>query len=361
MVRAMRAAFRSVALHCSAMALLFTPALFGTDQPRQLLSSSELASFFRFYSTTNDQYIDKYNNRQARFRATLAFLTDTTLAVQVCQLSGTGYCELQVFTLTDGQLHPMARAAGIAGGELHRAHDGFLLVHGDGQGSLFSQDLTKQEVFGANLVSNSGNTFATTGSVGRPPGLRATWTAYRTYPSVEIIKEGTGQLLSISDEGLLAEEKGRLYFERFDGTQRGEINGERGELVEGGRVFQDSGYLSTQVSDVNGRFIGRLQRPKGEAEMYWNSNADRVLFDCFDEHKSFARKVGDVLVPFGQTCCPNNEERIRVVEVNTGKICFNYYQRISFQDRHADISPSGELVAVLTRSSIEIYRLPAHC
>lgn len=57
---------------------------------------------------------------------------------------------------------------------------------------------------------------------------------------------------------------------------------------------------------------------------------------------------------------PNGED-VRVVDTVTGKRCFEWYGTENllppFED-HADIDASGRLVAIVTRSTLAIFKLP---
>jgi hypothetical protein len=59
-----------------------------------------------------------------------------------------------------------------------------------------------------------------------------------------------------------------------------------------------------------------------------------------------------------------NGEVVRVTDTGSGKQCFEWHGKENllspFQD-HADVDPSGRLVAIMTLSNLTIFRLPEAC
>jgi hypothetical protein len=59
-----------------------------------------------------------------------------------------------------------------------------------------------------------------------------------------------------------------------------------------------------------------------------------------------------------------NREQVRVLDTATGKECFEWSRAFPMtysQARSAAISPSGQFVAIVTKGTLSMYRLPADC
>ncbi len=60
-----------------------------------------------------------------------------------------------------------------------------------------------------------------------------------------------------------------------------------------------------------------------------------------------------------------NGERIQVIDTRTGGVCFDWDSRLKplgpVGDYHADISPSGALVAAVAWGKLMIYKMPITC
>jgi hypothetical protein len=60
-----------------------------------------------------------------------------------------------------------------------------------------------------------------------------------------------------------------------------------------------------------------------------------------------------------------NGERIQVIDTKTGGVCFDWDSKLKplglAGEYHADISPSGGLVAVVGWGKLMIYRMPNTC
>jgi hypothetical protein len=76
---------------------------------------------------------------------------------------------------------------------------------------------------------------------------------------------------------------------------------------------------------------------------------------------------GDLLASFGAPLQSQCHARAAIVGSNTttGKICFNLENRGQMfgnaGEYHADISPSGRLVALVTTSKLSVYKIPEVC
>jgi len=60
----------------------------------------------------------------------------------------------------------------------------------------------------------------------------------------------------------------------------------------------------------------------------------------------------------------SNGESVRVIDTATGKSCFELRGATGLTgagEPHADLDPSGQLVAVVTRNSLSVYEVPESC
>jgi hypothetical protein len=95
----------------------------------------------------------------------------------------------------------------------------------------------------------------------------------------------------------------------------------------------------------------------------------RVLFDRITRHVGLAQRIEEdalILPSMGMSTDGDspNGELVSVVDTGSGKQCFEWQIKDEFIDelsRHADIDPSGRLVAIISRGTLGIYRLPDIC
>ena len=77
--------------------------------------------------------------------------------------------------------------------------------------------------------------------------------------------------------------------------------------------------------------------------------------------------MGEALVTLGVGAPEEkaNGERIQVIDTRSSGVCFDWDSTTRLLGRpgeyHADISPSGELVAAVAWGKLMIFRLPTSC
>lgn len=327
--------------------MLCTAGWTGPSTPPTPVATAELSKLFNFDISKNIP--------------TLAFASNDSIAVGVCQPYPSTKCELQVLHFSDGQIRSIAKVGNFwHGWNIHRAHDGQLLISAtlpQEDGILYSPDLTNKQPLSFDRTSISGET------VGKFLGDDR-WGFQRIYPhGTKLTEVSTGRLISISDSAMLIQDGKAVHVRSLDGGAQGEFTVKSkdpafGQILDG-RVYLDS---PPRIVDFSGHTLIRLSRPPGWAVRWgWNGNGTRIVYDTYDRKRTFLQKLSD-LIPDDNA--PANEEYIRIVDTHTAGICFDLVQPLnenSEGDVHADISPSGSYAAVVTASSLNIYRLPASC
>ncbi len=283
---------------------------------------------------------------------TVTFLSDHVLAVGMCFKST---CNLQTIDVADAKLRLLGSAQGI-----DRYHA--ILPYADG---VLLSGARRGKENGALLL---GRDLQTSRWIPAIPGISALG---------EKIPEGRGRLLAYSS-GLAA----------YQDQNTVRIQGPHGEVAAfgidtprgwssptvvflGGDRILFEGGSGPQVRDLKGNVLQTLNKPDadlGEKTRY-SEDGTRVLYD------SFTRRVGAVqatkekalaVATMGMSTDGDvpNGEMIRVIDTRTGKSCFEWYGNEKllppFAD-HADIDPTGRLVAIMTQGNLSIFRLPDSC
>lgn len=94
-----------------------------------------------------------------------------------------------------------------------------------------------------------------------------------------------------------------------------------------------------------------------------------MLYDQYTRHVSVFQRFGEYAVAIaslglGVADENSNGELVRVVDTTNGKICFEWHATKDMAEvghYHADIAPSGQLVATLTQTTLAVYQLPTAC
>jgi len=100
-----------------------------------------------------------------------------------------------------------------------------------------------------------------------------------------------------------------------------------------------------------------------------STDGSRLLYDSFTRRVGPAQAIKEdaLVVPtIGMSAdgyVPNGEV-VRVTDTGSGKRCFEWYGKENllspFED-HADIDPSGRLVAIMTQGTLAVFKLPDAC
>lgn len=194
-----------------------------------------------------------------------------------------------------------------------------------------------------------------------------------TAPPIQIDR-AAGELLAVSDDMLVYETEDAIQTTTADGVTRGSI-----QITPGTRYFNSvevagparlyfSAAGNEHITDLAGKMIVRVKPPDGWGLRHgWNSDGSRLLFDQYQHNVGIGTRVVEAIAdalgsPLEEEA---NAEIVRVIHVITGAVCFNLESpRALFGqagEYHADLSPSGGLVAVATLNELTVYRLPTTC
>jgi len=307
------------------------------------------------------------------FTQSVAFVSDTSIAIGVCQRwSGTN-CLLSLIRRDGGVLKAYALTSHFgAGMSIHVSSGGQILTTPVGMfpAVLFSADLSvAQELPSLRLASRSGKT-----AVEQKGGR---WKIHQVLPKFELVREGTGDLEAISDNVVVLREADMISTETLQRKLLGSFYVRPKSkcfsivrLASDDRLYWEDGKGSRMV-DFNGKEQLQLHPPKGwGSRQFWSADGKRLLFDHFDRRISALRNTGEILVAvttlgLGVGDKQSNREEVQVLDTVTGASCFDWKRRFPEGSEanlsDAAISPSGELVAIAAGGVLSIYRLPAVC
>lgn len=279
---------------------------------------------------------------------TVAFLSDQTLVVGICFRAS---CNLHTFDLSGGSPRQIGQVNGID--RYHamlRSSDGGLLLTG----------VVRGRKRGAILLDEG---LHTSRWIPKVPGSSAVG---------EKIAEGQGKLLTNTTNLAAYFDHGSVRIQSIDGKILGSFEvGERHvpsiSFLGEDRIL----FSGTEIRNFHGKVLRKL-RPPGRAlgeKTKVSTDGSRLLYDSFTRRVGLAQTIKDdaLLLPtMGMEAdgwVPNGEV-VRVTDTGTGKRCFEWYRKENllspFED-HADISPSGRLVAIMTRGKLAVFSLPDAC
>jgi hypothetical protein len=285
---------------------------------------------------------------------TVVFLTDHVIAVGMCYKSA---CNLQTFDLANGSPRKIGEKVGI---EHYRAAlrsvDGRVLLGG----------VRRQGEKGAVLLDQD---LHTSQWIPSTPGVSVVG---------EKIPEGPGRLLTHANNLAAYLDQGTIRIYGKDGKpvgafevglSKGRVNSTVSFLGRDRILFQGSG--NPEIRDFNGTVLRTLKKPGGALGERTKQSEDgsRLLYDSFTRRVGLAQDIKEkalILPSMGMSTdgdVPNGEV-VRVIDTGSGKQCFEWYGKEKllppFVD-HADVDPSGQLVAIMTRGALAIFRLPDVC
>jgi hypothetical protein len=124
------------------------------------------------------------------------------------------------------------------------------------------------------------------------------------------------------------------------------------------------------VVNLKGKVLYRRKRPDGWGFRIGQSDdGSRILFDRFTRHVGLLRNIAEGAVAFGSLGMGvedevSNGEQVTVIDSSIGRPCFTWSSRTELLpegDYHADIDPTGKLVAIMTSTTLFVFRLPSGC
>jgi hypothetical protein len=287
------------------------------------------------------------------FQGTVVFLGNQTLAVSICGKVG---CNLATFDFSDGKIRQIAQVHEVEHGRsILRASDGGVLLTAVRRGKVngvvhLSRDLlTSQWIPTISGVSVTG----------------------------EKIPNGNGRLLAHSPIAAAYLDQGIVRIQGMDGKLLGSFTaGIPSDKFIPAALFLGSDRLWFQrngapdIRDFNGKVLLKLDKPDGwGGRMGKSDDGTRLMYDRFTRHVGLMQAITEdalILPTMGMSADGNvpNGEMVSVIDTVSGKHCFEWKGKeklLSIGGYHADIDPSGRLVAIMTQSTLAIYRLPDIC
>lgn len=202
------------------------------------------------------------------------------------------------------------------------------------------------------------------------------WNIYRLTPTKALLRQGAGELLSLSDDLLVFRSNDEIKVEKMTGQQLGSFavpprsTCYAKALLLGSDRLYINGCGPGRIADFTGKTIIEMPEPDGWGVRFGlTQKGHRLLFDKYTRRISRFQRIGEsvesVLTLGMGPVVTSKGELIRVVDTNTGKTCFELDspERKFGQDGefHADISPSGNFVVIASTSKVSIYQLPEVC
>jgi hypothetical protein len=283
------------------------------------------------------------------------FLTDHILLVGMC---GKSWCNLATFDVSDRDPRPIALLKGTPYCRaILRGRDGGIVLSGVRKGSQTGVILLDLNLQNAEWIP-------------RLPDISATG---------EKIPEGEVRMLGRAGNVAAYLDRGEVRIRSFDGRLLGAFRADTSDrkavpliefLPQERLLFQGTGGL--KVVNYNGKVLRTLKWK----EHGWMGNkimaspeANRAVLDSFTRQVGPVRQLlekGSVLLTMGMSGDGDvpNSEIVRVIDTVSGRDCFEWRGTAKLLPpfgAHADINPSGRLVAILTADSLAIYRVPDSC
>ena len=202
------------------------------------------------------------------------------------------------------------------------------------------------------------------------------WNIYRIAPTRDLLRQGTGELLSLSKDLLVVRVNNEIQIERMTGQPLGSFavpprsTCYAKALLLGPNRLYLNGCGSGRVVDFSGKTTVEIPEPDGWGFRYGlTEDGRRILFDKYTRRISVLQRMAESvesLITFGMgPIVTSKGEIIRVVDTDVGKICFDLDSPSRKLGRdgeyHADISPSGHLIAVASADKLSFYGLPEGC
>ena len=306
----------------------------------------------------------------------LAFLTDDTLAVSICSNVG---CNLETIDFQGEKPRVIARSEEFENYRaLFRAPDGGVILgrirtsEHEGAVLLDSNLKFEQLISSARLlvsdISVTGETFV--------KQQKGNWAAFKMNQPPVLLRHGIGRVLCVSDDAVVYLNDGIVHVEGLDGKSLGTFESRlksseflRIHLLGHDRLWFESGSR-VEILDFDGKLLYKLRSEYG-----WGfregqtADGSRLLYDRYTRHASIAQHVKEDTIAIatlgmGVANEDDNGEMVRVIDTANGKQCFEWDSKTGILpagDYHADINPSGQLVAIVTQANLRVYRLPEDC
>ncbi len=302
--------------------------------------------------------------------ASPVFVSDNALALLI-RRKPVSTSSIFLFGIQDGQAHILSSVRKVDEGDrIFSVSGGRVILVTVRQKYMYSRDLEQrweipsrfiaQPFPGTDLVPAAG-----------PDGVSI---ARLTEPPQIVEYGGFGQLIAVSSQALVFRSgkdiitlsPGRTVEGSF--REPGSADGSAFIEVAGRDRLYIPGIGRERISDANGQTVFRIHAPEGWGWRHgWNADGTRLLFDMYLPDPSFSEKIKTFLDDLTGVYLPHESigEAVSVLETSTGSICFESRSPAALfgmpGEYHADISPSGEMVAIATTERLLVYRLPTTC
>jgi hypothetical protein len=304
---------------------------------------------------------------------TLTFLTEHTLAVSICrnlrcalETLDLGGAEPRVIARIDQDQHYSA---------LFRVPDGRVILDYGPTGAKQNAVLLDSHLRAPLLVPKAAGIRQSQISITGETFVRQDgneWMAYKTGPPPQRIRTGTGLVLSVSDEAVAHVDHDTVHIEGMDGKPLGSFAVTPRALptirfLGHDHLWSQNGS-QVEILDFNGKPIQTLDRPDGWGfRIGQTSDGSRILYDRYTRHIPLAQKVEEQAIGTATGVWADekpNGEMVLVIDTRSGNHCFEWNSQTNLLvagQFHADIDPSGRLIAIMTPTTLNIYRLPEGC
>jgi hypothetical protein len=305
------------------------------------------------------------------YTASPVFLSEESVAllVRTHNRANPPISKALILQLTNRQLQTKAKSGDLDGLELFSASNNRLVIAGPRKRELFSSDLKQSWPVPGRVTPAQFPRANFSGEFDQHAGR-----VFRLTTPPMAVRSDIPVLLAISDEALAYRTEGAIRIESIDGRQLGSLAERPGthdfrsaQFAGPGRLYL-SYYNNERIVDFNGKEIVRIQHQDGWGfRNGWSADGERILFDRYTRSVPLSERFIEWLFDaFGTVISEEaNGETVRVMETMTGRVCFNLENRGKLLGKagqyHADLSPSGRLVAVATQVELNIYELPERC
>ena len=305
---------------------------------------------------------------------TIVFLTNATVAVSACwDLE----CNLLIFGLECRKPRLLAQKGPLNYYEaLFRAPGGSVLLSDfrtatDRGAALFDPQL--REVRRVSKLPVTHTHISETGETLTRQLAPNQWAVYRMGAPHQRILEGSGLLLSVSDNAVAYLDQGRVRIEDLGGKALGSFAGGDSHRSPSARFigkdriwYQDNS--DPELRDFEGNVVQKLAKPDGWGFRFGQStDGSSILYDRYTRHVSAARSATELALATAIGDAADQEangELVQVINARKGKSCFEWRGRAGILlagGYHADIDPTGRFVAIMTQRELQLYSLPETC
>lgn len=306
---------------------------------------------------------------------TLTFVTENILAVSICRNLR---CNLETLDLKSGTPRVIARSNEFQNySALFRVTAGRVMLDRVRSGNRWEAVVLDSNLQAPSLIpeaagidqrniSSTGDTFVKQNQEG--------WVAYRTVLPPARIREGNGSVLSVSDDAVAYVDKGTIQVEGMEGKHLGSfrVNAKALPTISflGPDRLWSEAKAHPEILDFNGRVVQSMKKQDGWGfRIGQSSDGSRMLFDRYTRNVPLGQKISEAAIAIatlgmGVGDEEANGETVVVIDTKNGKKCFEWSSRTDLLLEghfHADIDPSGRLIAIMSRNWLNFYKLPADC